>query len=114
MVEGFKNEDVLNLQKNDVNVGYRFSFSIASSIESGDGTIPYGTTISSADVECVNSADEDTPILGIITSISNSTTYVDITLTHGGQTAGSYYLIFILTLSDSSVISVDFGRLTIE
>ena len=114
MIEGFQGNNKLNLQKNDVNVGYRFSFSISSSATSNDGTLPYETTISSAVVQCFSSEDEDTPISGIVSNTTSGDDYVNITMTHGGKPAGLYYLVFIITLSDSSIMSIDFGRLIIE
>jgi len=114
MIEGFRGNNKLNLQKNDVGVGYRFSFSISSSITANDGTLPYGTTISSAVVQCVSSLDDGTPISGIVSSTTSGDDYVSVILTHGGKPTGLYYLLFIITLSDLSTMSIDFGRLIIE
>lgn len=107
-VPSFKGTKKIIIQPRSVDVGFRFHITTCTSTVANDGAIPYDTTISSV-VATAKTAD-GTSETGLITSTSLTTPDVDLTLSWPTNGAGRYYIQFVLTLNNSSVIELDFNR----
>ena len=93
---------------------YTFTFAAASSATANDGSIPYGTTISGADVKAFDEAEADVTS-DLIASESNTTLVVTINLKYPATPgAGRYSLEIVLTLSSGAVMEFDFTRVYAE
>jgi hypothetical protein len=90
---------------------YTFTFEACSSITANDGSIPFGTTMSGADVKSFDEGGTDRTS-EIINSESNTTTVVTVNLDYPSTTGpGRYSLEFVITLSSGAVLEFDFTRI---
>lgn len=109
----FRGNKKVVIQPGSVDVGFCFHVTTCTSATSNDGAIPFSTTISSVAVSA-KTADGTTDT-ELITSTILSTPDIDLALswptTNG---AGRYKITFILTMSDSSKIEIDFHRIVCE
>ncbi len=111
MLDSFLTNEKIVLQPGSSKVPYTFTFDAASSTTANDGSLPYGTTISSAvskvfDSEGVDKTSE------MIDSESKTDTVVTVKLKYPSIAGvGSYSLEILLTLSDGSVMEFDFNRI---
>ena len=107
----FKGTGEIVIQPSDVGVIYSFGFSASTSATANDGSIPYGTSISSVVVAAFKETATRTTDTDLVTSSSVTSNVVSVVLkwptTNG---AGLYTLRFFCTLSDGEKIEYDFGR----
>lgn len=107
----FKTNNKIVLQPADANITYRFSFPINTSATSGDGNLPYGTTISGIAVS--TKTESGTTTTGIIDSSAISgDDAVNVVMSYptvAGE--GRYHMTFVLTLSDGSTHERNFNRI---
>lgn len=112
MSDSFLLSKIITLQPGSATVPYTFTFAAASSVTANDGSIPYGNTISGADVKVFDEAGTDVTS-DMIVSESNTTLVVTVSLKYPG-TEGRYSLEIILTLSSGAVMEFDFTRVYAE
>lgn len=112
MADSFQGIDKIIVQPGSATVPYTFTFAAASSATANDGSLPFGTTISSAVVKAFDEAGTDSTAL-LIASQSLSSPVVTVNL-KWPTTAGRYSLEFVLTLSTSAVMEFDFTRVYAE
>ena len=113
-MDSFTSADTITVQPGSATVPYTFTFAAASSATANDGSIPYNTTISGADVKAFNEAGTDVTS-DLIASESNSTTVVTVNLKYPSSNgAGRYSLEFVLTLSSGATMEFDFTRVFAE
>ena len=114
MADNFQSTKIIRLQPASDGVPYTFTFAACTSATANDGSIPYGSTISSAAVKAFDEAGDD-KTAEIVSSSSSSdlvvTVYLDWPATTG---AGRYSLEIVLTLSSGVVMEFDFTRLHAE
>ena len=113
----FKTTNKIHLQPNDTKYAATFKFPIASSATNNDGTIPFGTTISSVLVTgWYGSTEVSDLIYGTPTTTSDTVTvnlnYPTTTMSDITRTV-NMSLRFILTLSSSATLEADFKNITI-
>lgn len=114
MSDSFQKSEIIRLQPGSATVPYTFTFAAASSATANDGSIPYGTTISGADVKAFDEAEADVTS-DLIASESNTTLVVTINLKYPATPgAGRYSLEIVLTLSSGAVMEFDFTRVYAE
>lgn len=110
MGDSFQGVADIILQPGDATVPYTFTFAAASSATANDGSIPYGTTISGADVKAFDEGGTDRTT-EMVASETNTTTVVTINLKYPATTgAGHYSLEILLTLNSGAVLEFDFTR----
>ena len=112
MSDSFQKSETITLQPGSATVPYTFTFAAASSATANDGSIPYGNTISGADVKAFDEAGTDVTS-DMIASETNTTLVVTVNLKYPG-TEGRYSLEFVLTLSSGAVMEFDFTRIYAE
>lgn len=107
----FKGHSQITLQPNDLERGFIFNFPICSSKTANDGSLPFGTTISSIVVTSMTEAGVTDTELLYFSSLSGQEITVQLSYptTNG---AGQYKLQFILTLSSGEVRELDFNKIT--
>ena len=114
MADNFQGTDQILLQPFSNDVPYSFAFAACSSAIANDGSLPYGTTISSHAVVAKDAAgtvctDE------LIESTSESDDTVTVNLDYPSDTgAGRYSLVFQLTLSSGVKLEFEFTRIKAE
>ena len=110
MFDSFQGTANILLQPGSATVPYTFTFAACSSATANDGSIPYGTTISGADVKAFDEGGTDRTA-EMVDSESNTTTVVTINLKYPATTGeGRYSLEIVLTLSSGAVMEFDFTR----
>ena len=110
MPDSFQGVADIILQPGSATVPYTFTFAAASSATANDGSIPYGTTISGADVKAFDEGGTDITTQ-MVASETNTTTVVTINLKYPATAgAGHYSLEILLTLSSGAVMEFDFTR----
>ena len=110
MADSFDTSGIIILQPGSATVPYSFTFAAATSATANDGSIPFGTTISSADVKAFDSLGNDVTA-EMVASESNTTLSVTPVLKYPATTgAGNYSIEFLLTLSSAAVLEFDFTR----
>jgi len=110
MGDSFSTAGIIILQPSSATVPYTFIFAAASSATANDGSIPFGSTITGADVKAFDSTGTDRTS-EMIESETNTTTVVTVNLKYPSTTGpGNYSLEFVLTLSTGAVLEVDFTR----
>ena len=110
MADNFQGTKTINLQPSDSAVPYTFTYSVCSSATANDGSLPFGTLISTADVKAFdeNGADVTTEI---VHNDSNTTTVVSVALKYPATSKeGRYSLEIVLTLDNGAVMETDFVR----
>lgn len=110
MPDLFSTKGIILLQPGSDTVPYTFTFEAASSETANDGSIPYGTTISSIAVTAFD-ADGNDVTSEIVASSSLVTPVVAVSLQYPATTGdGKYSLEILLTLSTGAVMEFDFTR----
>ena len=113
-MDSFTGSDRIILQPGSDAVPYTFTFSVASSATANDGSIPYGTTISSVAVKAFDEGGTDRTT-EIVDSSSVSSPTVSVALNYPSTTgAGRYSLEIVCTLSSTAVMEFDFLRVFAE
>ena len=111
MPDLFLTKGKILLQPGSDAVPYFFTFPAATSQEANDGSIPYGTTISSKAITAFD-ADGNDVTSEIIVSTSLSTPVVTVRFKYPATTGdGRYSIEFLLTLSTGAVMEFDFTRI---
>ena len=111
MADSFQGVSDIILQPGSSAVPYTFTFDIASSATAHDGAIPYGDTISGADVKAFDEGGTDRTA-ELIDSETNTTTVVTVNLDYPSTTgAGRYSLEFVLTYASTATDEFDFTRI---
>jgi len=114
MPDSFSTGDIIILQPGSATVPYKFTFAAASSATANDGSIPYGTTISSIAVKAFDVGGTDRTTEMVASSSVFSPT-VTISLKYPATTGpGRYSLEILLTLSSGAVMEFDFTRVFAE
>jgi hypothetical protein len=114
MGDKFQGVSEIILQPGSATVPYTFTFEAATSATANDGSIPYGTLISGADVKAFDEGGTDRTA-EIVASESNTTLVVTINLKYPSTTgAGRYSLEIVLTLDSEAVMEFDFTRVYAE
>ena len=112
MGDSFHGVKTITVQPGSATVPYTFTFAACSSATANDGSIPFGTTISSAVVKAFNEAGTDSTAV-LISAQSVASPVVTVSLKYP-TTAGRYSLEFVLTLSSAAVMEFDFTRVFAE
>lgn len=110
----FLGNNKIILQPNDSDVQYRFDFTLCSSPTANDGFLPFGSFI--VEVEINTTDEERNTVSDIVQSsvITNSGTTIITTLSYPSDLSeGRYFLTFILTLDNGSVLEADFNRIEV-
>ena len=111
MADSFDTSGIIILQPGSATVPYLFTFTAASSATANDGSIPFGSTIASADIKAFDSLGNDVTS-EMIDSETNTNTTVSPVLKYPATTgAGNYSIEFLLTLSTGAVLEFDFTRI---
>lgn len=109
--DDFQGVSWISLQANDSKVPFSFPFSICSSATANDGSLPYGTNISSVTVAAYNSAGTAVTSTMISGTPTESTNTVTVKLNWPGA-VDIYKLTFVVTLdnADATKMEFDFKR----
>uniref|UniRef100_A0A6M3MCQ7 Tail protein n=1 Tax=viral metagenome TaxID=1070528 RepID=A0A6M3MCQ7_9ZZZZ len=108
----FKELGDITVQPGDLTVPYTFGLPACSSAIANDGSIPYGTTISSV-VVTAEKAD-GTVATGLVASSSVASNVVTVNLTYPSTGDGTYHLEFVCTLNTGAKIEFDFNRVKVR
>ena len=94
---------------------YTFGFSVSSSATANDGSIPYGTTISSVAVTAHQAEDGTDVSDEVIVSSSVSNNVVSVKFQYDSDVGELLiHLRIAVTLSDTDVKEYDFNRVTLR
>ena len=114
MADSFQGVKDIILQPGSATVPYTFTFAACSSATANDGSIPYGTTISSATIKVFDEAGVD-KTTEIIASETNTATVLTISLKYPATAGvGRYSIEMLVTLDSGAVMEFDFTRLYAE
>jgi len=110
----FKTNRKIIVQPYDSNVAYDFKFTQNSARNASDGFLPYGGTMTAAEVSAVT--EDGTAVTSLILSsaFDASTNIVTVRLRWPSEGAGRYFLRFKLTIDANVIIEADFGRVFAE
>ena len=111
MGDSFSTNGIIIIQPESEAVPYSFLFEAATTATSNDGSIPFGSIISSAVVKSFNAQGEDKTsemIDGTPGVIDNS---VNVSLKYPSSGDGNYSLEFVLTLAPTAKLEYDFTRI---
>ena len=105
----FQGRTRIELQPNDRDIPYRFTFTVCSGENTNDGHLPYGDGISCVAVTGWTSAGvEDTELVGTNTESGNVVTVpLSYPVTNG---LGKYSLRFVILTDLGSTVECDFDR----
>ena len=115
---GFKTANEIRLQPNDTKYNTAFKFPIASSALLNDGTLPYGTVISSVTVTGWYGSTSAPDLLNSAATISGGDT-VQVSLDYPTTTLSgitrtvSMSLKFVLTLNSTAKVEEDFHNIIV-
>lgn len=110
MADSFQGVADIILQPGTSAAPYTFTFAACSSATANDGSIPFGTAISSVAVKAFDEGGTDRTT-EIVASQSTTTTVVSTGLKYPSTTgAGRYSLEIVLTLNSGAVLEFDFTR----
>ena len=111
MGDSFSTNGIIILQPGTATIPYSFTFAAASSATANDGSIPYGSTISGADVKAFDAASNDVTT-EMIDSETNTTLSVTPVLKYPATSGeGNYSIEFVLTLNTGAKMEFDFTRI---
>lgn len=115
----FQGHETITIHPGDANVPVRWAFAAASTVTANDGSIPYGTLISTAAVEIITDTGSTTSSVLEAASISiEGGLVVAARLKHPDATAFSgvktYTANLALTLNSSAVIHYECARIRID
>jgi len=109
--DSFETNGIITLQPGSSKVPYTFTFAAGTSAISNDGSIPYGSTISSAETKAFDASGNDVTT-EIIDSETNTTLSVTPVLKYPSTSGeGNYSIQFLLTISTGAIMEVDFTRI---
>jgi hypothetical protein len=107
----FQGRDSIWLQPGDATVPYTFTFAACTSATANDGSIPYGTTVSSVVVTVFDEAGTDVTTQ-IVASETNTSLVETINMKYPATAGGGRYSIeMLVTLSSGAVMEFDFTKL---
>ena len=110
----FLGNNKIILQPNDSDIQYRFDFTVCSSVTSNDGFLPFRASISEV---LVKTTDEyRTTVSGIVQNsiiISGGETVISTLSYPTDLSEGRYFMTFVLTLDNGSVLEADFNRIEV-
>ena len=110
MSDSFQGVNKIIVQPGSATVPYTFTFAACSSATANDGSIPFGTTISSAVIKVFDEAGVD-KTTEIIASETNTATVLTISLKYPATAgAGRYSIEMLVTLDSGAVMEFDFTR----
>ena len=110
MGDSFQGVKTITLQPGSATVPFAFTFAACSSATANDGSIPYGTTISSAAIKAFDETGTDRTA-EMVASETNTATVLTINLKYPATTgAGRYSLEMVVTLDSGAVMEFDFTR----
>ena len=112
MSDSFQGSEIITLQPGS-NLSRTFTFAAASSAAANDGSIPYNTTISEADVKAFDETGSD-KTSEIVAAESNTSLVVTIKLKYPTSGEGRYSLEILLTFSNAETEEYDFTRVYAE
>ena len=111
MADSFQETNVIILQPGDATVPYTFTFAACTSATANDGSIPFGTTISSVVVTVLDASGTDVTAQ-IIASESNTALVETINLKYPATAGpGRYSIEMLATLDSGAVLEFDFTGL---
>ena len=111
MGDSFQGVKSIVIQPGSATVPYMFTFAACSSATANDGSIPFGTTISSAVIKVFDEAGVD-KTTEIIASETNTTLVLTISLKYPATAgAGRYSIEMLVTLDSGAIMEFDFTRL---
>ncbi|HUV26073.1 MAG TPA: hypothetical protein VMW34_01790 [Anaerolineales bacterium] len=114
MADSFQGVEDIILQPGSSTVPYTFTFAACSSATANDGSIPYGTTISSAVITVFDETGAD-KTTEIIASETNTATVLTISLKYPATAGvGRYSIEMSVTLDSGAVMEFDFTRVYAE
>ena len=114
MGDSFQGINSITLQPGSATVPYTFTFAACSSATANDGSIPYGTTISSAAITVYDETGTD-KTTEMVVSESNTTTVLTINLKYPATAGvGRYSIEMLVTLDSGAVMEFDFTRVYAE
>ena len=114
MADSFQGVEDIILQPGSATVPYTFSFAACSSATANDGSIPFGTTISSAVITVFDETGTD-KTAEMIASETNTATVLTITLKYPATAGvGRYSIEMLVTLDSGAVMEFDFTRVYAE
>jgi len=114
MADSFQGVEDIILQPGSATVPYTFSFAACSSATANDGSIPFGTTISSAVITVFDEVGGD-KTTEIISSETNTATVLTISLKYPATAGeGRYSIEMLVTLDNGAIMEFDFTRLYAE
>ena len=114
MADSFQGVEDIILQPGSATVPYTFTFAACSSATANDGSIPYGTTISSAVITVFDETGTD-KTAEMIASETNTATVLTITLKYPATAGvGRYSIEMLVTLDSGAVMEFDFTRVYAE
>lgn len=109
--DSFQGVADITLQPGSAAAPYTFTFAACTSATANDGSIPFGTTISSVAVKAFDEGGTDRTS-EIVDSSSNTTLVISVDMNYPSTTgAGRYSLEFVITLSNAKVLECDFTRI---
>lgn len=114
MADSFQGVEDIILQPGSATVPYTFTFAACTSATANDGSIPYGTTISSAVVLVFDETGTD-KTAEIRVGDTNTALALAITLKYPATAgAGRYSIEMLVTLDSGAVMEFDFTRVYAE
>ena len=114
MSDSFQGVSTIQLQPGSNAVPYTFTFAAASSATANDGSIPYGTTVSSAVIKIFDEAGED-KTTEMVVSETNTATVLTISFKYPATAGtGRYSIEMLVTLDSGAVMEFDFTRVYAE
>ena len=115
MPDNFQGTKDIILQPGDTSIPYTFEVTVCSSATANDGTLPYGTSISSVVVTGHVSETGTVVTSEIINSSSETNNVISVLLKYPATSGeGWYHLKFVCTLSSGAVKELDFARIYAE
>lgn len=114
MGDSFETNGIIILQPGSATVPYSFTFAAASSATANDGSIPFGSTITSVVVKAFDSSGTDKTSEMIVGTPSLFSPVMTVSLKYPVTGDGVYSLEFLLTLSTGAIMEFDFTRVNVE
>ena len=110
-LDNFQGTQTIEIQPTTTKATYTFRFAACSSATANDGSIPYGTSVSSVVVKAYDEDGEVATTSLIVGTPTVAANVVSISFKWPG-TAGDYKVSITYTLSNDDVDEVDFARVS--
>ena len=111
MSDSFDKTNAIILQPGDATVPYTFTFAACTSATANDGSIPFGSLISTYVVKAFDESGADVTT-DLVVSDSSTTLVVTVNLKYPATPgAGRYSIEIVLTLDTAAVMEFDFTRI---